>query len=255
MLLNDAKCNNRIIDYDITFDNESKKEVLEILDDCFSKRKISLPIDEIFLLHKDFDLSYLKSTLESGSNKSKGGFQDLAVYYYKFGDLISKRSIISDIYLGEEINVSRTIITCSLSSTIAFILHHLSDKERESFISRLNLIEKVYLETLLSLGGYGRLSNLLGSIENMETFLKKCQHFEEQMQLEDISLLEKIRYFKLAYSYATLTTSRSYDRGYLNSVIPIDDMECEEIQDIQEAAKENTAIVKKLRLEPKRIIC
>ena len=31
MLINDSLDNNRIIDYDISFDNESKKTVLEIL--------------------------------------------------------------------------------------------------------------------------------------------------------------------------------------------------------------------------------
>lgn len=254
MLVDDSKNRNKIIDYKISFDSEIKREVLEILDECFSKRRISLPFEEAILLHKGYDLSKLKRELEDPSKSIRGGFKDLSMYYYTYGDQVPKQSAIGDIYLGEEINISRTIISCSLSSTIAFILHHLNSEERESFISRHNSIEKVYLETLLSLSGYGRLSNLLGSVENMKTFLKKCQHIDEPMQLEEISLLEKIRYFKLAYSYATLTASRSYDRGYLNSIIPVDDMECEEIQNIQEAANENTEMIRMLTLEPKRMI-
>lgn len=254
MLLNDAKSSNLILDYDISFDNESKKEVLEILDDCFSKRKITLPYEETFLIHKDFKLKDLKCKLESRPHKSEGGLRDLRVHHYTFGEPTSKKSVIGNMDLGEEVKVSRTTIACLLSSTIAFILHHLNDEERNLFISRLNEIEKDYIKTLLDLGGYGRLSVLLNTIENIEIFLKKCQHFDESMQLEDIELLEKIRYFKMVYSYATLTPSRNYDRVYLNSIVPIDDMECEEIQNIQEGAQENTAIVKMLKLEPKRII-
>lgn len=254
MLIDDSKNRNRIIDYKISFDSEIKKEVLEILDECFSKRKISLPFEETILLHKGHDLSDLKRELEDPSKLIKGGFKDLSMYYYTYGNQAPKQSVIGDIYLGEEIKVSRTIISCSLSSTIVFILRHLNSEEREAFISRHDLIEKAYLETLLSLSGCGRLSNLLGLVENMEMFLKKCQNFDNPMSLEDISLLEKIRYFKLAYSYATLTASCSYDRGYLNSIIPIDDMECEEIQNIQEAATENSEMIRMLTLEPKRII-
>lgn len=84
MLLRDEKDNNRILDYNISFDDESKKMVLEILADCFCRRKFSLPVEETFLLHKDFNLTHLKWKLESGSNIAKGGFQDLAVYHYAY---------------------------------------------------------------------------------------------------------------------------------------------------------------------------
>lgn len=60
MLINDSLDNNRIIDYDISFDSESKRFILEILEECFSKRKISLPIEETILLQKGHDLSDLK---------------------------------------------------------------------------------------------------------------------------------------------------------------------------------------------------
>lgn len=250
MLLEDARCNNSIIDYDITFDNESKKIVLDILSDCFSKRKISLPCEETFLLYEYFDLDCLKRSLA----KSKGWWHDLLVYYYTFSNPIAKKSEIGDIYLGEEVKVTSTSIECSMSSTIGFVLHHLNDGDRSSFISNLNPADKAYIDVLLGLSGYGRLSCLLGTMENIDDFLRKCQCFEEAMKLEHLKLFEKILYFKTVFAHSTLTPKQSYNKAYLNSIIPIDDMECEEIQNIKDVAKENTEIVKRLRLEPKRII-
>ena len=61
-------------------------------------------------------------------------------------------------------------------------------------------------------------------------------------------------YFKTVFNYATLTPIQSYNRTYLNSIIPIDDMEYEQIENIQDAAEENVEIIKRLKLEPKRII-
>jgi len=254
MLLRDAKDSNQIIEYNISFDDESTKEVLEILDDCFSRRKIGLPIEEGFLIHKGFSLYHLQSSLKYGENVSKGSYKALEVYHYTFSDPVPKKSAIGEIDLGEEVKVSKTAITCSKSAIIAFILYHLNAKDRNLFISRLNPEENTYIKRLLDLPGSERLSNLLGTVESIETILQKCQSFKEAMTLEDIGLLEEIQYFKTAYSYATLMPRTFYDGVYLNSIVPCDDMECEEIQDILEASRENTAIVKKLTLEPKHVI-
>lgn len=254
MLVNDPLDKNRIIDYDISFDNQSKKTVLEILEECFSKRKISLPTEEIILLQTGHDLSNLKQKLETPSNALIGGVKELSMYYYTYGELKPRQSILGNVQLGEETLVSRTEISCSLSSVIKFVLHHVSEQECQLFMSKFTSMEKAYLDVLLSYGGYERLTVLLGSIKDTKTFLEKSQSFEELMKPENAKWLERIRYFKLAYSYATLTASRSYDRGHLNSIIPIDDMEYEEIQDIQDASTENTAMIKMLKLEPKHII-
>ena len=250
MLLEDVRCNNSIIDYDITFDNDSKKIVLDILSDCFNKRKISLPCEETFLLHGDFDLDCLKRVLD----KSKGGLHDLLVYYYTFSNPIPKKSEIGGIHLGEEVKITSTLIECPLSSIIAFVLHHLNDGDRNCFINNLNPADKTYIDVLLRLSGSGRLSCLLDTIENIDDFLRKCQCFEEKTKLDDLKLFETILYFKTVFAHSILTPRRSYDKAYLNSIVPIDDMECEEIQNIKDAAEENTKIVKRLRLAPKRII-
>lgn len=250
MLLYDANSSNHIIDYDITFDCESKKLVLELLRDCFNRREIRLLGEETFLLHKHFDLENLKRSLD----KSKGWWHDLLVYYYTFGNSIPKKSEIGNLYLGEEIKVTSTTIKCPMASIIAFILHHLNDEECMLFINSLTPIERTYIEALLDLSGAERLSCLLDTPENIDAFLKKCLSFKESMSLEELKFFEKIWYFKSAFSYSTLTPSQSYNQAYLNSIVPIDEMEWEEIQDIEDAAKENTEIVKMLKLEPKRII-
>ena len=254
MLLNDSTDSNKIIDYDIGFDNESKKTVLEILDECFSRRKTTEPIEEIFLLHKGFKLSDLKRNLEEKSKMLRGGVRDLSMYYYTYGEPIPKQSIIGDIALGEEILVSRAEISCSLSAIINFILNHLSE-EYHLFMSRLNPMEQAYIEMLLKYCGYERLSVLLDSFEDIKTFLEKIQNFDELIKLENAQLLEKIRYFKMVYSLATLRENKWYDRAYLSSISYMsDEMERERIQDIQDASTENTTIIKMLKLEPKHVI-
>ena len=250
MLLYDEECNDLIINYEISFDNESKEMVLAILRDCFNRREISLSCEEKFLLHKNFDLECLKNNLE----KSNGCLHDLLVYYYNFSKPTLKKSEIGGIYLGEEVKVSSTVVKCSMSSTIAFILHHLNDEDRNNFINNLTSIEKTYINVLLELSGSERLSCLLDTIKNIEVFLKKCHCFEESLQLNDLKWFEKILYFKTVFNYATLTPIQSYNRTYLNSIIPIDDMEYEQIENIQDAAEENVEIIKRLKLEPKRII-
>jgi len=255
MLLRDAKDSNQIINYNISFDDESTKEVLEILDDCFSRRKIGLPIEESFLMHRYLSLYKLQSLLSTGENVSKGGYKDLEVYHYTFSDLAPKKSIIGNIDLGKEVKVSKTAITCSKSAIIAFIICHLDVKERSLFVSRLNPVEKTYLGRLFNLPGSERLSNLLGTVESIEKLLQKCQNFKEAMILEDIRLLEEIQYFKTVYSYSTLTPKSIFDdKASSNSILPYNDMECDDYQNISSASSENTAIVKKLTLEPKRII-
>lgn len=75
------------------------------------------------------------------------------------------------------------------------------------------------------------------------------------LELENVKLLERIRYFKQIYSMVTLRAKKWYDRAYLNSISYMgDDMERETIQDIQDTARENTAMIKILKLKPKRII-
>lgn len=255
MLINDSLDNNRIIDYDISFDNESKKTVLEILEECFSKRKISLPIKETILLQKGHDLSDLKRKLETPTKTLMDGVKDLSMYYYTYSELKPKRSILGDMFLGEETLVSRTEISCSLSSIVKFILHHVSEKECQLFMSKLTSMEKTYVDALLNYGGFERMSVLLGSIKDIETFLEKCRNFEELIMPENVKLLERIRYFRLVYSLATLTASNWYDRANLISWSNEgDEMEREIIQDIQDASIENTTMIKVLKLEPKRII-
>lgn len=255
MLVNDPLDNNRIIDYDISYDTESKKTVLEILEECFNKRKISLPTEETILLQKGYDLSDLKRKLEIPSNALIGSVKDLSMYYYTYGELRPKQSIIGDMLLGEETLVSRTEISCSLSSIVKFILHHVSEKECQLFMSKLTPMEKAYVDALLSYGGFERLTVLLGSIKDTEIFLEKCQNFEELMRPESAKRLERIRYFKLVYSLATLTASNEYDRANLISWSCVgDEMERESMQDIQDASAENTLMIKMLKLEPKRII-
>lgn len=254
MLLNDPKDSNRILDYNISFDDESKKKVLEILNDSFSKRIIGESIEEIFLLHKEFTLINLHNMLEIPTNIYQGGLQDLMVYDYKLGNCIPKKSIIGNIDLGEEIKVTRTAISCSFSSIISFILHHLDEKECNLFISKFDSLEKIYLKRLLDFGGYERLTILLGTVEAIKAFFKKCQSLELSVQLEDIKSLERVRYFQMLYGLTTLTPRECYDRRYLNSISGIDEMERETIQNILDGSTENTEIIKTLRLEPKHII-
>ena len=255
MLVNDPLDKNRIIDYDISFDNESKKTVLEILEECFSKRKISVPTEETILLQTGRDLSDLKRKLETPSNALIGGVRDLLMYYYTYGELKPKQSIIGNMQLGDETLVSRTEISCSLSSIVKFILHHVSEKECQLFMTKLTPMERAYVDALLNYGGYERLTVLLGSIKDTEIFLEKCRDFEELMRPENTKWLERIRYFKLIYGLVTLTASNWYDRANLISrSYEGDEMERETVQDIQDASTENTTMIKILKLEPKRII-
>ena len=122
-------------------------------------------------------------------------------------------------------------------------------------MSKLTLMEEAYVNALLNYGGFERLTVLLGSIKDIETFLEKCRNFEELIMPENVKLLERIRYFKLVYSLATLTASNWYDRANLISWSNDgDEMERERIQDIQDASIENTTLIKMLKLEPKHII-